>query len=236
MALEQEPRPRLKHPIICQLLVRPNPTQQRRTLLSILVTTTLKKRVRRDTSDVTPSKTSPSSGQWFKPHPPQLGQAPTHCATSEVSKTSPSSCESLTDTNDDDGLLNLQSGVQNLTKNARPGSAIRKRLANAGLKIGAEATSGPWTRARVRAEASRSFPTSCKAQSYSATEDELLRKLVGRGLPWKQIEMEFGQDFSGRNLRSLKVCWSRYLKFAARSERLSKRREADDRVGRRCFL
>lgn len=88
---------------------------------------TLKKHVRWDTgeiSDVTPLKTSSSSGQWLEPHPPQLGQAPTHRATSEVSEISPSSCESLTDTNDDDGLPNLQSGVQNLTENARPGSAI----------------------------------------------------------------------------------------------------------------
>ncbi|RDH26737.1 hypothetical protein BDQ94DRAFT_164233 [Aspergillus welwitschiae] len=75
---------------------------------------------------------------------------------------------------------------------------------------------GPLTRARARAEASRSFPSRQRARPYSDAEDELLRKLVYRKHEWERIEEEFGRRFTGRDLKSLQRRWSRYLKFEAR--------------------
>ncbi|KAL3468704.1 hypothetical protein BJX99DRAFT_252523 [Aspergillus californicus] len=80
--------------------------------------------------------------------------------------------------------------------------------------------------ARTRAEASCSFSSCRRTRPYSNIEDELLRKLVHRKLPWEQIEKEFGQYFAGRDLKSLQGRWSRSMKFVARPARYSKRRGA----------
>lgn len=130
-------------------------------------------------------------------------------------------------------------GTRHSTGCSRLDPAGRKRPASAALETEIETASGPRTRARVRAEAraevSRSLPTSRKAHPYSTAEDDLLGRLVTRGLSWEQIKNEFGQVFAGRNVRSLQVRWSRTLKFAARPGRLSKRRRANDGAGRQCF-
>ncbi|KAB8069211.1 hypothetical protein BDV29DRAFT_57269 [Aspergillus leporis] len=169
--------------------------------------------------------------------------AATNSATSEIPETGPFSSESLVGANDEDGHMNLmldkgEPSIRHSTENSRP-PASRKRLACATLETGVETTSGPRTRARVkseaRAEASPSFPTSRRVQPYSTAEDELLGKLVARGLPWEQIEKEFGQVFPGRNVRSLQLRWSRNLKSAARSTRCSKRRAVNNGLGRRCL-
>ncbi|RDH26293.1 hypothetical protein BDQ94DRAFT_164598 [Aspergillus welwitschiae] len=75
---------------------------------------------------------------------------------------------------------------------------------------------GPRTRARARAEASRSFPSRHRGRPYSDAEDALLRELVYRKLEWEHIEEEFGRRFTGRDLKSLQRRWSRNLKFEAR--------------------
>ncbi|KAL4871633.1 hypothetical protein BDV12DRAFT_25334 [Aspergillus spectabilis] len=79
----------------------------------------------------------------------------------------------------------------------------------------AAAPGGPRTRARARAEATRSFSGRSRARPFSDVEDELLLKLVGRKLAWKQIKEVFGQRFTGRNMKSLQGRWSRKLKFLA---------------------
>ncbi|GKZ75217.1 hypothetical protein AnigIFM60653_002609 [Aspergillus niger] len=83
---------------------------------------------------------------------------------------------------------------------------------------------GPRTRARARAEASRSFPSRQRGRPYSDAEDELLRELVYRKIEWEHIEEEFGRRFTGRDLKSLQRRWSRNLKFEARPVTCSKRR------------
>ncbi|KAL4779925.1 hypothetical protein BJX76DRAFT_364805 [Aspergillus varians] len=76
---------------------------------------------------------------------------------------------------------------------------------------------GPRTRARARAESSRSFPNRQRARPYSEAEDTLLRELVDRRLQWEQIEEAFGRRFAGRDLKSLQGHWSRNLKFVTQS-------------------
>ncbi|KAE8374692.1 hypothetical protein BDV26DRAFT_34525 [Aspergillus bertholletiae] len=173
----------------------------------------------------------------------------TDLATSEVPEAGPSSSEDHVGANNDIGHVNLildegkgcvpEPGPQHSTESTRPDPTHRKRPASAALETGIETRSGPRTRARVRAEArdeaSRCFPTSRRVQPYSTAEGELLRKLVVRGLPWEQIENEFGQVFARRNARSLQMRWSRNLKFAVRPGRLSKRGRANDGAGRQCF-
>ncbi|KKK19948.1 hypothetical protein ARAM_007591 [Aspergillus rambellii] len=83
---------------------------------------------------------------------------------------------------------------------------------------------GPRTRARARAEASRSFPSRQRGRPYSDAEDALLRELVYRKLEWEHIEEEFGRRFTGRDLKSLQRRWSRHLKFEARPVTCSKPR------------
>ncbi|KAL3435033.1 hypothetical protein BDV09DRAFT_204355 [Aspergillus tetrazonus] len=82
---------------------------------------------------------------------------------------------------------------------------------------------GPRTRARTRAEASDLSSRCRRAQAYSDIEDELLRKLVHKGLSWELIEEEFGRNFAGRDRKSLQGRW-RNLKFAVRPTRCSRRR------------
>jgi hypothetical protein len=81
---------------------------------------------------------------------------------------------------------------------------------------------GPQTRARTRAEASRSFPGRQRPRPYSNSEDEFLRDLMHRKLSWEEIEKEFGRRFAGRDRKSLQGRWSRNLKFEARPATCSK--------------
>jgi hypothetical protein len=111
-------------------------------------------------------------------------------------------------------------------ESARSKPTNRKRPAVAALETG-EKASGPRTRARVRAEASEastSLPTRRNARPYSAAEDEVLQKLVARGLTWDEIEKEFGLLFARRTSRSLQMRWSRNLNLTIPSTRSSKRK------------
>ncbi|CEL09519.1 hypothetical protein ASPCAL12654 [Aspergillus calidoustus] len=83
---------------------------------------------------------------------------------------------------------------------------------------------GPQTRARTKAEASRSFPSLQRARPYSDSEDEFLRELMHRKLSWEGIVNEFGRRFAGRDRKSLQGRWSRNLKFEARPPTCSKPR------------
>ncbi|KAA8642451.1 hypothetical protein EYZ11_007214 [Aspergillus tanneri] len=157
-------------------------------------------------------------------------------AASEVPEAGPSSSKDPTGANHDDGHVILipdegercvpdvtrlenctvsyqsaeqqlpRPGIQHSTESTRLDPAGRKRLTSAALETEIE-TSGPQTRAKVRAkaraEASHCFPVSRRIQPYSTAEDDLFRKLVVRGLPWEQVQMEFSQVFTGRNVRSL---------------------------------
>jgi hypothetical protein len=125
----------------------------------------------------------------------------------------------------------LQPGIQNYTEKTCPNPASRNGLASAALEPEIKTACGPRTRARARAEASHSLPTSRKTQHYSASEDDRLRELVGKGLTWEQIWMIFGQQFTGRTLRSLQVRWSRKLRYATRPVKRSQRhRGTNDRA------
>ncbi|KAB8071992.1 hypothetical protein BDV29DRAFT_10633 [Aspergillus leporis] len=138
--------------------------------------------------------------------------------TPEVPDAGPSSEEDVTGTNHDNGHVDLipcvpdvtrlenctvssqsaeqqlsRPSIQHSTESTRLHPAGRKRPASAALETEIETTSGPQTRARVRAKArvgaSHCFPASRRVQPYSTAEDDLLRKLVARGLPWEQVQM-----------------------------------------------
>jgi hypothetical protein len=93
---------------------------------------------------------------------------------------------------------------------------------------------GPRTRAMARAEASSQLAygsndshLSCKAQSYSKAEDDLLRDLVQQGLSWHEIEsIIFSLRFPERSLGSPQKRWSRVLRFTVplSSSRCSRRK------------
>ncbi|KAB8227553.1 uncharacterized protein BDW43DRAFT_316728 [Aspergillus alliaceus] len=183
-------------------------------------------------------------------------------ATSEVSDADSSSSESPVNDNDDASHMNrtldegegcqsdvtrlraypfspqstgqqlLQPGIKHYTEKARPNPASRNILASAVLKNESKTTCGPLTRARARAKALCTFPTSRKTQPYSAIEDDRLRELVEKGLTWEQIWMISGQQFAGRTLRSLQMRWSRNLRYTTPLvKRSQRRRGATDRAG-----
>ncbi|RHZ43721.1 SANT/Myb-like DNA-binding domain-containing protein [Aspergillus thermomutatus] len=122
------------------------------------------------------------------------------------------------------------SSLYSKVDSTRSNPTSQKRPASATLETDGEA-SGPRTRARARAraeasEASSSLPTPRSARPYSAAEDEVLQKLVARGLAWEEIEKEFGLRFAKRTSRSLQMRWSRNLKLTAPSTRCSKRKRS----------
>ncbi|KAL4987084.1 hypothetical protein BDW68DRAFT_188303 [Aspergillus falconensis] len=77
------------------------------------------------------------------------------------------------------------------------------------------------SKARTRVEASDLSSLYHRAQAYSDIEDELLRKLVHKGLSWELIEEEFSWNFTGRDWKSLQGCW-RNLKFTVQPTRHSR--------------
>ncbi|KAF4211299.1 hypothetical protein CNMCM5878_002836 [Aspergillus fumigatiaffinis] len=152
--------------------------------------------------DVSRSKALPSFGQVAETAPSELDRQVTEHTT----------------------LGSMCSKVES----ARSKPTTRKRSAVAALKTD-EKASRPRTRARVRAEASEassSLPTPRSARPYSAAEDEILQKLVARGLAWEEIEKEFGLLFAKRTSRSLQMRWSRNLNLTAPSTRCSKRKRS----------
>jgi hypothetical protein len=84
-----------------------------------------------------------------------------------------------------------------------------------------EPATGPATRARVKAEATAQLahstnsiqPLFSKSLPYSGEEDKLLEDLIKQGFPWDKVAKEFGKQFAGRSLRSLRTRWSA-LKFS----------------------
>ncbi|GKZ33055.1 hypothetical protein AbraIFM66950_002774 [Aspergillus brasiliensis] len=111
------------------------------------------------------------------------------------------------------------------SKILRPKRHNRKKAASPVLERAEVATARPpRTRARARAEASSHLSHNRAVRLYSAAEDDLLRNLVLRGLPWEQIEHEFGPEFAKRGKKSLQGRWSKNLKFLARPAGYSNRR------------
>jgi hypothetical protein len=47
-----------------------------------------------------------------------------------------------------------------------------------------------------------------KGRPYLQEEDDLLQKLATEGLMWESLKQEFGKQFSGRSLRSLRTRWA----------------------------